>query len=73
MNWASDRIKRVEEDRTMIKTWYEYEDRQDGSFMFQHRTDDDELITEIYYGYNEVEAIKKFEKLLKEITTKEEK
>jgi len=51
----------------MINTWYEYEDRQDGSFMFKHRTDDDELITEIYYGFNEVEAIKKFEKLIKEI------
>ncbi len=62
-----------ENNNIKYKAWYEYEDRQDGSFMFQHRTDDDELITEIYYGYNEVEAIKKFEKLLKEITTKEEK
>jgi hypothetical protein len=49
----------------MINDWYSYEDRQDGSFMFQHRTDDDELITEIYYGYNEVEAIIMFEKLIK--------
>ncbi len=48
------------------KAWYEYEDRQDGSFMFQHTTDYDELITEIYYGLSEVEAIIAFEKLIKE-------
>ncbi len=51
----------------MVESTYTYEARHDGSLIFQHRTKDDELITEIYYGHNEVEAIKEFEKLIREV------
>jgi hypothetical protein len=43
------------------------EERYDGSYMCQFRTEDDELITEIYYGYSKQEVMRKFKKLIKEI------
>jgi len=42
------------------------EERYDGSYMCQFRTEDDELITEVYYGYSKEEAMTAFKKLIKE-------
>ena len=39
----------------------------DGSYMCQFRTESDELITEVYYGYSKDEAMTEFKKLIKEI------
>ena len=42
------------------------EERYDGSYMCQFRTEDDELITEVYYGYSKEEAMTEFKKLIEE-------
>jgi len=43
------------------------EERNDGSYMCQFRTENDELITQVYYGYSKDEAMTEFKKLIKEI------
>lgn len=43
------------------------QERWDGSVLCEHRTKDDVLISEVYYGYSKQEAIRKFTKMVKEV------
>mgnify|MGYP003966599827 CR=1 FL=1 len=44
-----------------------FQERYDGSVLCEHRTKDDVLISEVYYGYSKQEAIRKFTKMLMEM------
>ena len=44
------------------------QERNDGSVLCEHRTIDDVLISEVYYGYTKQEAMRKFGQLLREVS-----